>query len=89
VAITAGGNWLIAEIDDWQCLKQECSSLPNIEVLCSADTGEWRCSDERILKHQASAARHAADETIIITIIMIIIMSLLQLQTDRCKNNQQ
>jgi len=45
VARTAGGNWLIADVDDWRCLRQECSSPPNIEVICSADTG-GRCGSE-------------------------------------------
>jgi len=35
VAGTPGGNWLIAGVDDWQCLRQECSSPPNNEVLCT------------------------------------------------------
>jgi len=67
VARTAGGNWLVADVDDWQCLRQECSSPPKIEVLCSADAGErWcRVCTVLIVEHQASAARHAADETII------------------------
>jgi len=38
VARTAGGNWLIADVDDWQCLRQEYSGPPNIGVFCSADT---------------------------------------------------
>jgi len=65
VAWTASGNWLIADVDDWQCLRQECSSPPNIEVLCPADTGErWcRVCTALIVKHQDSADRHAADAT--------------------------
>jgi len=66
VARTAGGNWLTADVDDWQCLRQECSSPPNIEVLCSADTGErwFRVCTGLVVEHQASAARRAADDTI-------------------------
>jgi len=30
VTRTPGGNWLIADVDDWQCLRQECSSPSNI-----------------------------------------------------------
>jgi len=42
VARTAGDNWLIADVDERQCLRQERSSLPNIVVLCSVHAGALR-----------------------------------------------